>query len=85
MVVELGMSDMGPVCLSDRQGTHGAATADRIDETTRRLLEDALARARRIVTERREEIGRLVAELLEKETLDGEEILACFPGDRRAA
>ncbi|APR87742.1 Cell division protein FtsH [Minicystis rosea] len=85
MVAELGMSDLGPICLKDGHAPHSEALLSRVEETTRRLLDDQLARARHIVRERRDEIAALVSGLLERETLDADEILACFPRDAKAA
>ena len=83
MVAELGMSELGPICLKDEHATHSEALLARVEETTRRLLDEQLGRARRIVRERAFEIGALVEALLARETLDADEILACFA--RRAA
>jgi cell division protease FtsH len=84
MVAELGMSDLGPICLKDPHAAHSQAMLDRVEQETQRLLEGQLARARRIVAGRREEIARLVEQLLEHDTLDREAIQACFPRDARA-
>jgi cell division protease FtsH len=81
MVAELGMSDLGPICLKDDRAPHSEALLAQVEETTRRLLDGELLRARAIVRARRAEIGALVEQLLERETLDASEILACFPGD----
>jgi cell division protease FtsH len=78
------MSELGPICLKNEHATHSEALLARVEETTRRLLDDQLTRARRIVTERRDEIGALVDALLERETLDAAEIAACFPKDAKA-
>jgi ATP-dependent Zn protease len=76
------MSDLGPICLKgDGRTAHSEALLDRVEETTRGILEAQLERARRIVRDRRAEIGRLVDELLAADTLDAAAILACFPGD----
>jgi cell division protease FtsH len=80
MVAELGMSELGPICVKDT-ATRSQALLDRVEEVTRRLLEEQLARARRLVAERRAEIARLVDALLDRDTLDGGEIAACFPDD----
>jgi cell division protease FtsH len=80
MVAELGMSDLGPICVKDAS-SRSQALLDRVEEVTRRLLEEQLDRARRIVGERRAEIGNLVDALLERDTLDAGEIRACFPDD----
>jgi cell division protease FtsH len=85
MVTELGMSELGPICLKDQSVPHSQALLDRVEEATLRMLDTQLQRARRIVTERREEIAVLVERLLERDTLSAEEIRDCFPNDRRAA
>jgi cell division protease FtsH len=84
MVAEFGMSEIGPMCISERGLQHSQALLDRVEETTRRLLDAELARARRIVAERRDEIEQLVNALLEQDTLDEDEIRACFQKDQRA-
>ena len=82
MVGELGMSDLGPICLKgDARTPHSQAILDRVEEATRAILESQLARARELIRERRAEIGCLVDELLDKDTLDAAAILACFPAD----
>jgi cell division protease FtsH len=77
MVAELGMSELGPICVKE---THGASQAllDRVEEVSRKMLEAELGRARAIVRERRAGIDRLVAALLAQDTLGAEEILGCF-------
>jgi cell division protease FtsH len=85
MVAELGMSDLGPICLKDAHAPVSQALLDRVEETSRRLLEDQLARAREIVRERRPAIDRLVAALLERDTVDANEILGCFAQGSDAA
>ena len=47
-------------------------TARDIDEEVRRLLDTSYAEARDILSAHRAEVGRVVAELLKRETLDGE-------------
>ena len=83
MVAELGMSELGPICIKDTS-SRSQALLDRVEEATRRLLEEQLARAQRIVGERRAEIESLVRALLERDTLDADEIRACFPDDTLA-
>jgi cell division protease FtsH len=83
MIAELGMSDLGPICLKDGSAPHSEALLGRVEEATRQLLEDQLGRARLIVRERRAEIAALVEGLLARETLGAEEIAACFPRDAR--
>jgi cell division protease FtsH len=78
MVAELGMSDLGPICIKDAHAPTSQALLDRAEEASRRLLEDQLARARAIVRDRRAAIERLVRALLERDTLGAEEIQTCF-------
>jgi cell division protease FtsH len=78
MVAELGMSDLGPICIKEGQAPPSPALLDRVEETSRLLLEAQLGRARAIVRERRAGIDRLVTALLERDTLGAEEIRGCF-------
>jgi cell division protease FtsH len=71
--VFLGMS-MG------RQQQTSEETAKIIDAEVRRLVEEGHAEARRIVTERLEDLHRLAAGLLEYETLSGDEIVGVLKG-----
>jgi cell division protease FtsH len=85
MVAEFGMSDLGPICIKDPHLPHSQVLLDRIEETTRRLLDDQLTRARQMVRERRDEITKLVDGMLERDTLGAEEIQACFPRDPKGS
>ncbi len=78
MVAELGMSELGPICVKEGNTSPSQALLDRVEEVSRRMLEAELDRARTIVRKRRAAIDRLVASLLEKDTLGAEEILDCF-------
>src|ERR687894_621049 len=71
--VFLGMS-MG------RQQNISEATAQKIDSEVRRLVEDGLNDARRILTEKAHELEALARGLLEYETLSGEEIRNLLDG-----
>ncbi|MBL8672128.1 MAG: ATP-dependent zinc metalloprotease FtsH, partial [Alphaproteobacteria bacterium] len=57
------------------------ATAELIDAEIRRLIEEAEATARRIITERIDDLHRLAKALLEHEILTGEEIKAVLRGE----
>jgi cell division protease FtsH len=57
-----------------RQQNVSEATAQKIDSEVRRLVEDGLNDARRILTEKQHELEALARGLLEYETLTGEEI-----------
>jgi cell division protease FtsH len=56
------------------------ATAQKIDSEVRRLVEDGLNDARRILTEKAHELEALARGLLEYETLTGEEIRNLLDG-----
>ena len=84
MVAELGMSDIGPICLKgDAELPHSQKLLDTVEETTRSILHAQLGRARGIVSARRAEIDTLVEGLLDRDTLNRTEILACFPNDKK--
>ncbi len=63
-----------------RQQTISEATAQKIDSEVRRLVEMGLAEARRIITEKRDDLETLAKGLLEYETLTGDEIRGLFQG-----
>jgi cell division protease FtsH len=56
-------------------------TAKLVDDEVRRLIEEAEANARRILTEKRDELHALANGLLEYETLSGEEVKALLRGE----
>jgi cell division protease FtsH len=56
------------------QRNYSERTAQLIDDEVRRVVEEAYARAKRILTERRAELERIAAELIRKETLDRSEL-----------
>jgi cell division protease FtsH len=78
MVAEFGMSPLGPIHLGKPEDPHSQALLDRIEQATNEIINAQLARALEVVDARREEIARLVAGLLERDTLDAEEIHDCF-------
>ncbi|HZI18399.1 MAG TPA: ATP-dependent zinc metalloprotease FtsH [Pyrinomonadaceae bacterium] len=78
MVAEFGMSPLGPIHLGKPEDPHSQALLDRIEQATNEIINAQLARALEVVDARREDIARLVAGLLERDTLDAEEIHDCF-------
>ncbi|NLE87504.1 MAG: ATP-dependent metallopeptidase FtsH/Yme1/Tma family protein [Myxococcales bacterium] len=94
MVCELGMSDkMGPIAygeneesvflgreMSQRREDYSEATASMIDQEVRRIVEEQYEVARRVIRENRERLDRLALALLERETLDAQEIDAAIEG-----
>ncbi|WP_298215087.1 ATP-dependent zinc metalloprotease FtsH [Acidocella sp.] len=95
MVTEWGMSEtLGMVSYVDSgqevflgHSMGGAknvseATAREIDDEVRRIIDHAYAEAKRILTERKDDLERLARGLLEYETLSGEEIQMVLRGEK---
>ena len=89
MVRQYGMSDaLGPVAYDpERRGflpvndympsnEHGASVGDLIDKEVRRVLEEGMERAREVLKGRGGIVEKVVAVLLEKEQVDGDELRA---------
>ncbi len=87
MVTQFGMSDaIGPIAVGDREqeiflGREvvqrreiSDSTAKLVDDEVKRILTNAFAEATRILSERRTALDRLAAALLERETLDRDEV-----------
>jgi cell division protease FtsH len=81
MVSEFGMSRLGPIHLGASDQPHSQNLLDKIEEATNELINEQLSRACQIVSAERESIGLLVKLLMERDTLDAEEILGCFKGE----
>src|SRR2546430_14615722 len=95
MVTQFGMSDVvGPIAVGDReaeiflgrevvQRREGSErTAELVDTELKRLLGEAYEHARDIVTQHPDQLHRLAAALLERETLDREEVDLVMAGER---
>ena len=87
MVCEWGMSEaVGPINYSDGQDTLflgreltrgksiSEATAQRIDEEIRRLIDQMYQKAEKLVRKHRDAVDRIARALLVRETLSGEEV-----------
>jgi len=77
MVREFGMSPLGPIYLTDKQ-TESATLLDRADQATNEIINAQLDRAREIEARDRESIARLVELLLERDTVEADDIRQCF-------
>ncbi|PWR22608.1 ATP-dependent zinc metalloprotease FtsH [Zavarzinia aquatilis] len=95
MVTRWGLSDeLGAVAYGDNQEEvflgHSVSrtqnvsesTAQKIDAEVKKLVDNALDTARRILTEKRKDLDALANALLEYETLSGEEIVALLKGEK---
>jgi len=94
MVCEVGMSEkLGPVSYGEREESiflgrefaqhrpdYSEKTAVDIDDEIKQIVESQHKRALQVLTERRDVLDRLAHALLERETLDQEEILAVVEG-----
>ncbi len=78
MVSEFGMSRLGPIHLGQADQQRSQSLLDKVEEATTELINEQLERACAIVTAEQESIGRLVELLMERDTLDAEEIAGCF-------
>jgi cell division protease FtsH len=87
MVTQFGMSDaIGPVAVGDREAEIflgrevlqrrevSEHTAELVDAEVKRILENAYQQAKGVVVKHRAVLDRLAAALLERETLDREEV-----------
>ncbi len=87
MVTHFGMSDaVGPIAVGDRESEiflgrevmqrHEVSnkTAELVDQELKRILSDAFEKARTILTEHRDQLDRLAMALVERETLDRNEV-----------
>lgn len=96
MVTQLGMSDeLGPVTLGIQQQlaylgvrqeerNYSEATASRIDEEVKTLVEEGQRRASEILTARRDTLEKVAAKLQAQEVMDQEELLVLY-GDAPAS
>ena len=93
MVCEFGMSEkLGPLTLGQKQGevflgrdlvTHqdySDQIAYEIDREVRRLVDEAYERAREILTRNRDKLDLIARTLIERETLEKEELMALLEG-----
>ncbi len=93
MVCEWGMSELGPVSLGKKEEQiflgreinqhrdYSEATAIKIDDQVRKLVEAGYARARNIISDKADALKRIAEALLEREVLDGEEVNLLISGE----
>jgi len=82
MVSEFGMSRLGPIHLGQSDQPHSQHLLDKIEEATSEIINHQLERACEVVSTERESIAKLVDLLMERDTLDADEIKACFRSDK---
>ena len=92
MVCEWGMSELGPLSFGKKDEQiflgreiaqhrdYSEETAIKIDQQVRKLVEDGYNRAKQIISDHSDAIVRIAEALLEREVLDGAEVLALIDG-----
>jgi len=98
MVMEFGMSDnIGPRTLGKRHSQvflgrdimedrdYSEETAERIDGEVQRIIEECYTRAKDIIRKHTDQVQRIVAVLLEKESMSAEEVKAILYGEQSPA
>jgi cell division protease FtsH len=94
MVTEFGMSDVvGPISyasdeesiflgrdFTSRTRNYSETVANQIDDEVRKFIMESYEEARRLLRDHREVLDRIASALLERETLDGEEVDAIVAG-----
>ena len=78
MVAEFGMSPLGPIHLGKADDPHSQALLDRIEHATSEIINTQMERACEMVDAGRPAIARLVEGLMDRDTLEAEEIQDCF-------
>src|SRR6185295_15633653 len=91
MVCEYGMSKMGPLAYGSEEGSvflgkdytqrsqdYSEQTAREIDQEVRRIIDEQYAKVRTLVTEKKDRVDAIAKALLERETLDAEDLKAIF-------
>jgi cell division protease FtsH len=92
MVCEGGMSELGPISLGQKEEQiflgreiaqhrdYSEATAIRIDEQVKKLVQDGYNRSKEVIEAHRDELIMMAELLLEREVLDGAEVLQIVQG-----
>ena len=92
MVCEWGMSELGPMSFGKKEEQiflgreinqhrdYSESTAIEIDKQVRKLVESGYSQARVIITEKSDALVRIAEALLEREVLDGAEVLDLIAG-----
>src|SRR5207245_10852774 len=92
MVCEWGMSEMGPISLGQKEEQiflgreiaqhrdYSEATAIRIDEQVKMLVENGYNRSKKIIEDNREALIAMAELLLERDVIDGAEALQIVQG-----
>ncbi|MDT4953471.1 MAG: cell division protease FtsH [Acidobacteriota bacterium] len=78
MVAEFGMSPLGPIHLGKPEDPRSQTLLDRVEHATNEIISVQMKRACEVVDKERESIARLVEGLMERDTLEADEIRQSF-------
>jgi cell division protease FtsH len=78
MVTEFGMSPLGPIHLGKPEDARSQSLLDRVELATNEIIVAQMQRALDVVDGERDSIGRLVEGLMDRDTLEADEIHECF-------
>jgi cell division protease FtsH len=78
MVAEFGMSPLGPIHLGKPEDPRSQTLLDRVENATNEIISVQMKRACEVVDKERESIARLVEGLMERDTLEADEIRQSF-------
>lgn len=78
MVTEFGMSSLGPIHLGRPEDVRSQNLLDRVEQAISEIINEQMKLACEVVEASRHEIATLVTALMEQDTLDAQEIHACF-------
>jgi cell division protease FtsH len=93
MVCEYGMSKLGPLAFGSEEGSiflgrdytqrsqdYSEQTAREIDQEVRRIIDEQYEKVKTLLGDKRDRLEAIAKALLERETLDAEELKAIFEG-----
>jgi cell division protease FtsH len=93
MVTEYGMSNLGPLAFGSEEGSvflgkdytqrsqdYSEQTAREIDQEVRRIIDEQVVKVKNLLADKRDRLEAIAKYLLERETLDAEELKAIYEG-----
>jgi cell division protease FtsH len=93
MVTEYGMSNLGPLSFGSEEGSiflgrdytqrsqdYSEQTAREIDQEVRRIIDEQVVKVKALLGDKRDRLEAIAKYLLERETLDADELKAIFEG-----
>jgi cell division protease FtsH len=78
MVREFGMSPLGPIYVGDKRADQSQSLIDRAEDATNQIINAQLEKACEVVESQQASMARLVDLLLERDTVEADDIQRCF-------